>query len=84
LAWQVIWSAKSVKQLEKLNKKTAQQIFDAVMSCIDDPFTTVMRLTNSSFYRMRAGSYRVILDLQQSKMIIFVIEVDHRKKIYKK
>jgi len=84
LTWQVIWSAKSVKQLEKLDKKTAQQIFDAIMSCIDDPFETVMRLTNSSFYRLRVGNYRVILDLQQGKMIIFVIEVDHRKKIYKK
>jgi len=44
----------------------------------------VIRLTNSPFYRLRIGSYRVILDLQQNKMIIFVVETDHRGRIYKK
>lgn len=84
MAWQVIWSVKSVKQLEKYDKKNAQHIFDTVLDCVDDPFRHVTRLTNSSFYRLRVGHYRIILDLQQSKVIIFVIEVDHRARIYKK
>jgi len=84
MTWQVIWSEKSVKQLEKIDKKNAQKIYDSVLDCAEDPFKTVTRLVNSRFYRLRVGNYRVILDLQQSKMIIFVIEVDHRGKIYKK
>ena len=84
MTWQVIWSEKSVKQLEKIGKKDAQKIYDAVSDCAQNPYESVSRLTNSQFYRLRVGNYRVILDLQQSKMIIFVIETDHRKKIYKK
>ncbi|PIY88465.1 MAG: type II toxin-antitoxin system RelE/ParE family toxin [Nitrosopumilales archaeon CG_4_10_14_0_8_um_filter_34_8] len=84
MTWQVIWSEKSLRQLERIDKKNAQKIYDAVLDCIEDPFRMVLRLTDSSFYRLRVGNYRVILDLQQSKMIIFVIETDHRKKIYKK
>ncbi|KEQ55950.1 putative toxin RelE2 protein [Marine Group I thaumarchaeote SCGC AAA799-E16] len=84
MTWQVIWSEKSVKQLEKIDKKTSQRIFDAVLECADDPFKNVTRLTNSPFYRLRVGNYRVILDLQQSRMIIFVVETDHRGRIYKK
>jgi mRNA interferase RelE/StbE len=84
LVWQVIWSAKSVKQLEKFEKKNSQRIFDAVLDCVDDPFRNVIRLVNSPFYRLRVGNYRIILDLQQSKVIIFVIEIDHRGRIYKK
>ena len=84
MVWQVIWSEKSVKQLEKINKKDAQQIFNNVCECEKEPFKAVSRLTNSPFFRLRVGDYRVILDLQQNKMIIFVIEVDHRRKIYKK
>lgn len=84
MTWQIIWSEKSLRQLEKIDKKNAQKIYDAVLDCIEDPFRMVLRLTDSSFYRLRVGNYRVILDLQQSKMIIFVIETDHRKKIYKK
>ncbi len=84
MTWQVIWSEKSVKQLEKLDKENAQKIVDSVLDCVDDPFKSVMRLTNSRFYRLRVGNYRVILDLQMSKMIVFVVETDHRGNIYTK
>jgi len=84
MTWQVIWSAKSIKQLEKVDKKNAQKIYDSVLECIDDPFRVVIRLANSPFYRMRVGNYRIILDLQQNKMIVFVVETDHRGQIYKK
>ena len=84
MPWQVVWSEKSVKQLEKINKKDAQKIYDSVLECVKEPFRVVIRLTNSPFYRMRVGKYRVILDLQQNKMIIFVVESDHRDQIYKK
>jgi len=67
--------------LEKIDKKNAQKIYDSVLDCAKDPFRAVMRLTNSPFYRLRVGNYRVILDLQQKKMIIFVVETDHRGKI---
>ena len=84
MIWEVVWSEKSVKQLERIDKKNAKKIYDSVLDCIEDPFGVVIRLTNSPFYRLRVGNYRVILDLQQSKMIIFVVETDHRGKIYKK
>ena len=84
MTWQVIWSEKSLRQLEKIDRKNAQKIYDTVLDCTKEPFGMVLRLTNSQFYRLRVGNYRVILDLQQSKMIIFVIETDHRGRIYKK
>ena len=84
MVWQVIWSEKSVKQLEKIDKKNAQKIYDSVLGCVEDPFRVATRLTNLSFYKLRVGNYRVILDLQQNKMIVFVVETEHRSKIYKK
>ncbi len=84
MTWEIIWSEKSVKQLKKIDEKNAQKIYDSVQDCIKNPFQTVTRLTNSPFYRLRVGNYRVILDLQQNKMIIFVVETDHRGQIYKK
>ena len=84
MTWEIIWSEKSVKQLKKIDEKNAQKIYDSVQDCIKNPFQTVTRLTNSSFYRLRVGNYRVILDLQQNKIIIFVVETDHRGQIYKK
>jgi mRNA interferase RelE/StbE len=84
MTWQVIWSEKSVKQLEKIDTKNAQKIYDSVLNCVDDPFRATIRLQNSPFFRLRVGNYRVILDLQQNKMIIFVVETDHRDRVYRK
>ena len=81
--WEVIWSEKSVKQLEKMNKKYAQKIYDVVLDIKKNPFSAVTRLRSSNFYRLRVGNYRVIMDLQQSNMIIFVVETDHRGQVYK-
>lgn len=84
MAWLVVWSEKSVKQLEKINKKDAQKIYDSVLDCAQEPFRVAVKLTGSPFYRLRVGNYRVIMDLQQKKMVVFVVEADHRRRIYKK
>ena len=82
MAWTVLWSLKSVRQLKKLDRKQVQMIRDALLETTEDPFAVVRRLSNSIFYRMRVGDYRIIMDLQQGTMIIFVVEIGHRKRIY--
>lgn len=82
MVWQVIWSEKSVTQLKRMDKKNAQRVYDAVLDCAKEPFDAVTRLVNSPFYKIRVGNYRVILDLQQKKMVIFVITADHRKRVH--
>ena len=75
MPWQVLWSEKSVKQLKKIDKKNARKIRDSILEISDNPYQKVTRLTDSSFFRLRIGNYRVILDLQQNKVIVFVIQV---------
>ena len=82
MSWSVLWSCKSVRQLKKLDKKQARRIRNAVVQITENPFIAVRKLSDSAFFRMRVGNYRIIMDLQQGKMIIFVVEVDHRRRIY--
>ncbi len=84
MIWTVIWSDKSKKQLQKLDKSIARQIRNHVEDAKKDPMISAKHLTGTRFYRLRVGKYRVIFDLHQNKMIIFVIKVDIRKKVYKK
>lgn len=83
MPWSVLWSNKSAKQLKKMDKKTVGMIIDRVEDVKEDPFMAVSRLAGSQFYRLRVGGHRVILDLQQNKLVIFVVETDSRKRIYK-
>ena len=83
MIWFVVWSDKSKKQLSKIDKKIASRVIDTVEDIKNDPFAAVSRLSGSKFFRLRVGDYRVILDLQQGKLVIFVIQTDNRKRVYK-
>jgi len=53
----------------------------------DDPYWHVKKLEGapeSAFYALRVGDYRVILTIEDRKMVIFVFEIDRRKTAYRK
>ena len=82
--WEIIWSETSSNQMCKLNMNISTRVRNGVSDISKDPFRLAKRLESSSLYRSRIGDYRVILDIQQDKMIIFVVEVGLRKNIYQK
>lgn len=34
-------------------------------------------------WRYRVGDYRVLCDIQDNKLIVLVVDIDHRKQIYR-
>jgi mRNA interferase RelE/StbE len=83
MAFTVIWTDKSRKNLEKLPKDVAARIIDSVESIREDPFPHIDRLAGSAWYKYRAGRFRVILDIKRKMLIIYVIKVGPRKVIYR-
>jgi len=85
--WDIKWSKTAETQLAKIvksNKNIAQQIVTKLDEILDDPYQFTEKLTGLSLRKIRVGNYRVILNLEEQKMIIFVIQVGHRSKIYEK
>jgi len=78
----IIISDKAKKQLDKLQQDIKDRIGNAIDRIKINPFHYVLRLVGSPYYRLRVGDYRVILDIQQDRLIIFVIELGHRKNVY--
>ena len=71
------------KQFSKLEKFMQQRIVMALERIRIRPEYFVKRLVGSQYYRLRVGDYRVILDIKQDKLMIIIIELGHRKNIYK-
>jgi mRNA interferase RelE/StbE len=82
VVYEIIWTANAERQLRKLDRSVGKRIFGAVEKLAEDPFRTVLRLVNSPYYRLRVGDYRVIVDIQEGKLLVLVLMVGHRKKIY--
>lgn len=80
--FEIIVSDLAKKQLSKLPQNIKDRVGYALERIKIRPFHFVKRLIGSPYYRLRVGDYRVILDIKQDKLIIFVVEVGHRKNIY--
>ncbi len=84
MAWLVRWSHESIRQMSKLDQKSAKRISEKVDSIVSDPARFLLRLVGKSEYRLRVGDYRVIALLVHSEKTILVLAVGHRSVIYEK
>jgi mRNA interferase RelE/StbE len=82
--YKIEFSNKADSQLSNLDEEVQKRITNVLDRIIINPFHYVKRLVGTPYYRLRAGDYRIILDIKQDKLIIYVIELGHRKNIDKK
>jgi mRNA interferase RelE/StbE len=86
LAYNVIWHEGTLKDLKKLNRTSAKKIVAKVKNyLIQDPVKlgTPLKGNLKGLYRYRIGEYRVIYVIDQAEKKIIILNVNHRKKIYK-
>ncbi|HLC53703.1 MAG TPA: type II toxin-antitoxin system RelE/ParE family toxin [Candidatus Nanoarchaeia archaeon] len=82
--YEIIFTEEAKQQLRKLDKRAQERIGAAIERIKVRPYNFVRRLYNSKYYRLRVDHYRLILDIQDLKLIIYVIKVGHRGDVYKK
>ncbi|MDE1762022.1 MAG: type II toxin-antitoxin system RelE/ParE family toxin [Candidatus Micrarchaeota archaeon] len=84
MAYDIEISEDAKRSFKKLDKRVAQRIYSKLKDVAgsSDPFQRVKRLTGVSFFSLRVGAYRIILDIKRNKLIIFVIKIGHRADVY--
>ncbi len=80
--YEIIFSQTARNQFKKLERIVQERIIKTLERIRVRPEDYVRRLVNDPGYRLRIGDYRVILDIDKSKLLILVIKVGHRKNIY--
>ncbi len=82
--YSIVYSESAAKFIRKLDKTIQQRILTAIERIRIRPADHTTRLVGSDFYKFRVGDYRIILDVDNGKLIILVIEIGHRENIYDK
>lgn len=82
--YDLIYTEKAKKQLKKLDKDLQERVLNSLEICRIRPHSHIKKLVGNPYYRLRVGDFRIIIDIEDNKLIIFVLELDHRKRIYKK
>lgn len=81
--YDIILSEQALRQLEKLEKNTQERVLKVLERIRIKPEAYVTKLVGSFGYKLRIGDYRAIVDIDQSKSIISVTKIGHRKNIHK-
>ena len=82
--FEIIYSEKSLKYLEKIDKKKAIIIFHKIESIKENPLHYIERLASLDLWKLRIGDYRAIIRLDRAKNELSVIDIGHRREVYKK
>ncbi|HFU4085666.1 TPA: type II toxin-antitoxin system RelE/ParE family toxin [Streptococcus suis] len=88
MSYKVILSAKAQKQIRKLDKNVASLILRYLYKHIDGcdnprQYGKALTANRSGQWRYRIGNYRVIVSIEDDKLIVTALEVGHRKEVYK-
>lgn len=89
MAWTIDYADTAKGQLRKLDKQTARRIIDYMderITGLDNPRSTGKALTGplGGLWRYRVGDCRVICDIQDSVLLVLVVQVGNRREVYRK
>jgi mRNA interferase RelE/StbE len=88
LAWTVKLSDDAKRDLQKLDKPLQKRIASFLLDRLqttDNPRLTGKALQGkfSGLWRYRVGDFRLLCRIEDNELIILVIEIGHRKEVYK-
>ncbi|WP_412733876.1 type II toxin-antitoxin system RelE family toxin [Heyndrickxia sporothermodurans] len=75
----------SKKFLDKSDKITRERIINVIHALTENPYSyagTIKLTGYENIYRVRVGKYRIIYQILNEKLIIFIQDIDSRGDIY--
>jgi mRNA interferase RelE/StbE len=84
MTFEIRWTETTFKKLQKLDRATQERIIERLDEAAADPFAMAKKLSGVNLYSIRVRDYRVIVSIEKRKMLVLVVDLGHRSKIYKK
>jgi mRNA interferase RelE/StbE len=81
MAYQVRIKRSARKEIEALPMRNRRQVVAAIESLGEEPRPLgVRKLTGAdNHYRIRVGDYRIVYEIADERLIVFVVRVGHRR-----
>ncbi|MBR3228031.1 MAG: type II toxin-antitoxin system RelE/ParE family toxin [Erysipelotrichaceae bacterium] len=73
------------KKLDRSVQNTVNKWIKAHLIDTDDPYAYGKALTGNlkGYWRYRIGSYRLLVKISDSELIIIAVDIDHRSVVYR-
>jgi mRNA interferase RelE/StbE len=84
MTFEIRWTESSFKKLQKLDRLIQKRVIEKLDEAATDPFVMAKKLLGVNLYSIRVGDHRIIISIERDKLVIVVVAVGHRSKIYEK
>ena len=82
--YRILFRKSVAKDLRVFPKKDVKKILRKIDTLAEDPRPPgVKRLSGSDYYRVRQGVYRIVYEIVDDALIVYVIKVARRASIYR-
>ncbi len=82
--YKIEFKKSAVKELNSIHKRDLKKIISKINELADDPRPNgSIKLTSREQYRIRQGNYRILYSIEDDRLVIFVVQIAHRKDVYK-
>ena len=86
--WRIEIARTAEKQISKISRaaqKSIQRFLRERLTSSDNPrqWGKPLRGEKKDLWRYRVGDYRLICDIQDDRVVVLVLEVGHRKDVYR-
>ena len=88
MTWQIEFTNTAAKQFCKFDKPVKERIIiflENRLATMDNPkqIGKALQGTLSEYWAYRVGSYRILTKHQDDQLLILIVEIGHRKEVYK-
>ncbi|HWY22095.1 MAG TPA: type II toxin-antitoxin system RelE/ParE family toxin [Candidatus Acidoferrum sp.] len=88
MAWRIEITRTATKQITKLDQRAQKSVLNFLrgrLSSADNPrqWGRALQGEKRGLWRYRVGDYRLICDIQDETITILVLELGHRKDVYR-
>ena len=88
MSWDIVYSEKAVHTLAKIDKSNRDKILkwldkNIVGSANPKAYGKSLAGNLSGLWRYRVGDYRILCEICDKELVVYVFAVGHRKNIYK-
>lgn len=74
----------AAKELNSLPNREIKKIVVAINHLVENPRpTNSKKLSGSERYRLRVGDYRILYEIENQVLIIYIVKIAHRKDVYR-
>jgi mRNA interferase RelE/StbE len=85
MPFSIVFTASAAREFKKLPKDLQRRISRTIDELAENahPPGSKKLMSEENIYRVRAGDYRILYQVQSARLVVLVLKIGHRREVYR-